>query len=52
MADVWPILQSILEAIYEYEDGEYLLVKSPFQHNIKLYRIPKEEEEEQQEFSS
>ena len=44
VADCWSIVKNIIETLYSHEDGQYLLVKSPFQHTIKLYKVPVEEE--------
>jgi hypothetical protein len=46
VADCWSIVRSVIDTLYGHEDGQYLLVKSPYQHTIKLYRVPVEEEGE------
>jgi hypothetical protein len=38
--DCWCIVKTILDAVYSQDDGQYLLVKSPFMHTVKLYQVP------------
>lgn len=47
VADCWSIVKSVVDTLFSHEDGQYLLVKSPFQHTIKLYKVPVEEDVEE-----
>lgn len=47
VADCWTILKSVIETLYSHEDGQYLLVKSPYQQTVKLYKVPVDEEAEE-----
>lgn len=43
MKDCWPLLRTILEGVFGHDDGEYVMVKSPYHHTVKLYRIPEKD---------
>jgi len=41
----WSIVKHLTETLLKQEDGNYALVKLPYKQEIRIYRIPKEEEE-------
>jgi len=41
----WSIMKHLIETILKQEDGTYILVKLPYKQSIRIYRIPKEEED-------
>jgi translation initiation factor 3 subunit D len=41
----WSIIKHLVELILKQEDGTYVFVKLPYKQAIRIYRIPKEDEE-------
>jgi len=42
----WSIIKHLIEMLIKQEDGEYALVKLPYKQSIRVYKLPKVEEED------
>lgn len=42
----WNALKTVVDSLFEGNDGSYIILKSAYQHNLQVFEIPEEEEEE------
>jgi len=45
LRDNWSIVKHLMETLIKWEDGTYALIKLPYKQSVRIYKIPKEDEE-------